>query len=88
MGIIEHFIVNFVHRNSSVFIVCDVLIGSDIAGSLPFIGYMLHCYKGACMHAVHLFVHMSVCPSVCLFACISWTTIRQIFMKFDTEDIY
>ena len=88
MGKIEHLIVNVVHRNSSVFITCDVLIDSDIAGSLSFIGCMLHCYKDACMHAVHLFVHMSVCPSVCLFACISWTITGQIFKKFDIEDIY
>lgn len=54
------------HRNSSLFITCDVLIDSDIADLLSFIGCMLHCYKDACMHAVHLFVHMSVCPSVCL----------------------
>jgi hypothetical protein len=77
-----------VHRNSSVFITCGVLIGSDIAGLWSFIGCMLHHYKDALMHTVHLFVHMSVCPSVCLFAYVSWTTTGQIFMKFDIEDIY
>jgi NADH/NAD ratio-sensing transcriptional regulator Rex len=87
LGKFEHFIVNVVHRNSSVFLTCDVLIGSDIAGSWSFIGFMLHCYKDACMHAVHLIVHMSVCPYVCLFAFISWTTTGQIFMKFYIEDI-
>jgi len=84
LGKIEHFVVNVVHRNSSLFITCDVLIGSDIAGLWSFIGFTLH----SCIHAVHLIVHMSVCPFVCLFACINWTTTGQIFMKFDIEDIY
>ena len=82
MGKIEHFVVNVVHRNSSVFITCDVLIGSDIAGSCSFVGCALNFYKDACMHAAHLFVHMSVGLPVCLFVCISWTATGQIFMKF------